>query len=166
MKITRTNLPYVLALSVVMVGVLLFAGMLYSAWQFKKGFEPRIEVQKDPFRATCTFGCNSEGAPPFSSRHFYYESGFTDLDCFWSFELPPDLARQFLNDHPTGRLLVSPNDRSKIRSCVKGRQIPEELRAEYWFNSFSDLDKVYYREFYFCGYSSEKNRIYLMNWND
>jgi hypothetical protein len=107
-------------------------------------------------------------APPeFSSRHFFFRTGFGDVDEYWSFELPPDRAREFLDDYVKRSQLPSIPATSEFPDWIRDPGCDhEDWNPQLWFERFEDLSEIYHVKYHFVGYSQEKNRIYLMNWND
>ncbi|MCD4728951.1 MAG: hypothetical protein K8R46_14940 [Pirellulales bacterium] len=108
--------------------------------------------------------------PKFSSGHFFFRTGFGDVDEYWSFVLPPERARAFLDSYVKKNALptISRNTNfpAYISIRINGSYDHKDWRSDLWFDSLADLSEVYYKKYLFCGYSAEKNRIYLMNWND
>jgi hypothetical protein len=104
--------------------------------------------------------------PPFSSRHFFFRSGFGDVDEYWSFVLPPDQARDFIDTYITENNLLPATSETAFPSGVDITYEHEDWKRDLWFTSFSDLSEIYLAEGLFCAYSQEKNRVYLMNWNE
>ena len=126
-------------------------------------FEPKVIVPT-PLPALFHFGLNV--LPEYSSQHYYFRSGFTDVDEYLSFQLPPELAREFIAEYVRDTQIPKSTNYSQIPEWVLGRITHEGWDSKYWFSSFDQLDEIYYMKYRFCGYSKERNRIYLMNWND
>lgn len=104
--------------------------------------------------------------PPFSSEHYYFREGYPDVQEYWSFCLPPEQAKAFLTAYVDRAKLPLVEDPSEIPDFVLGSKGLQEWDNRYWFNGFDELDQVYYKRFLFCGYSADRNRLYLMNWNE
>jgi hypothetical protein len=127
--------------------------------------------------SNCTYGVASPDiepnishfrtkVPQFSSNHFFFREGFMDVDEYWSFELPPELARVFLDSYVKMNSLQAISQNSDLPDWIKRSSNHKDWRSDLWFKSYADLSKVYYKKYLFCGYDAKKNRIYLMNWND
>lgn len=104
--------------------------------------------------------------PEFSSKQFFFRTGFTDVGEYWSFVLPPGLAREFVDSYAKRQTLTRVPATSDFPDWINRHHDHDAWKQEYWFNEFEDLSEIYYRQYLFLGYSEEKNRIYLMNWND
>jgi hypothetical protein len=104
--------------------------------------------------------------PPFSSDHYYFREGFTDVNEYWSFCLPPEQVKSFLSSYTERAKLPLAEDSNEIPDFVLGPKGQSEWDNRYWFRDFGQLDQVYYKRFLFCGYSADRNRLYLMNWNE
>ena len=119
---------------------------------------PRLPDSLDHFRVS--------GIPAFSSQHYFYREGFGDVDECWSFCLPPEYAKKFLAAYTkkTGMPLIE--DTSDIPDWVIEITEQDTWDGRYWFSAYSEFDQIYYKDHLFCGYSADKNRIYMMNWND
>ncbi len=153
-----------------LLGILIGIGICFPLWT--------VDWKACMPFADCTYGVSPHSLdsydlshfnveiPKFSSEHFLFRDGFGDVDEYWSFVLPPDLARKFVDSHVDRMRLPRVDDMSGIEECVLGGCEHEDWSGEYWFDRFEDLTEIYYEKYYFCGYSEKKNRIYLMNWND
>jgi len=104
--------------------------------------------------------------PAFSSNHYFFREGFGDVDEYWSFCLPPDRAEEFLKAYVETNNLPLVEDTSEIPDWVLGMTEQDEWDSRYWFSAYRELDQIYYKRFLFCGYSADRNRLYLMNWNE
>jgi len=104
--------------------------------------------------------------PPFSSRHYYYCEGYPDTNEFWSFCLPPERVEAFLDTYIERAELSLVEDPSEIPEFVLGMPRQQEWDDRYWFHGFDELDRVYFNRSHFCGYSKNRNRLYLANWDD
>jgi hypothetical protein len=107
-----------------------------------------------------------QGFPEHSSKHYFFRSGFTDVNEYWSFQLPPDQAGSFIKTYVSANQIPALSDTSAIPEWVLGNIRHERWDHRYWFTSFEQLDEIYYQKYLFCGYSRKAKRIYLMNWND
>ncbi len=103
--------------------------------------------------------------PAFSSDHYYFREGHTDVNEYWSFCLPPERAAAFLIDYIATTKLQPVKDTSQIPTWVNESQ-SAKWDQRYWFGDFEELDQIFYEKYLFCGYSAKHNRVYLMNWND
>jgi hypothetical protein len=104
--------------------------------------------------------------PPFSSDHYYFREGFTDVNEYWSFCLPPEQAKAFLSSYTARATLPLAENPGEIPNLVLGPKGQSEWDDRYWFHDFDQLDQVYYKRLLFCGYSTDRNRLYLMNWDE
>ena len=104
--------------------------------------------------------------PPFSSDHYYFREGFPDVNEYWSFCLPPEQVKEFLAAYIERAKLPLIKDPSEIPEFVLGMPGQQEWDNRYWFRGFDELDQVYYERSLFCGYSANRNRLYLMNWDE
>jgi hypothetical protein len=143
-------------------------GWLFGAIDWKKGC--------DPF-STGTWGIASPAiephishfetkSPPFSSDHFLFYDGGPDVDEYWSFVLPPEYARVFLDTYVKKNSLSAVSPDTKLPDWITRSTDHKDWRADLWFRSTAELSEAYYKKGLFCGYSAEKNRIYLMNWTE
>lgn len=103
--------------------------------------------------------------PSASSDHYFFRDGFTDVEEYWSFCLPPTEVEAFLTAYVQRNRLPQMTDTSELPKWILGARSPE-WDDRYWFAGFDELDQVYYEEFLFCGYSAKRHRVYLMNWNE
>jgi hypothetical protein len=156
----RTAAIALLVLSAVAVGFVL-GDRSWRRLRFLGG--PKAIVPKVPsglghFRLT--------ELPPFASGLYYYRDGFTDVDEYLSFVLPPDRASEFLASYLKANSLPAVKDTSTIPRWVLGMASGETWDGRYWFSNLAELDQIYYGKYLFLGYSASKNRFYLMNWNE
>lgn len=128
----------------------------------------------------CTFGVSTPdvkpyvdhfdaSVPEFSSDHFFFMTGFGDTVEYWSFVLPPEYARAFLDRYVKMHSLPKLSSDASVSELVKAAPRPyvehRDWRPSQWFNSPNELSEVYYKDHLFCGYDAKKNRIYLMKWS-
>lgn len=105
-------------------------------------------------------------APKYSSRHFFFRNGGPDCIEYWAFDLPPEQAREFIDEYV---------DRCDLESTAEG-ELPittsficdghEDWREDLWIGDRNELSETYASGTQFCGYDEEKNRVYLMNWDE
>lgn len=111
--------------------------------------------------------CSADGAStPSGSEHYYFRHGFADVDEYWSFCLPPERAEEFLHEYAKLNRLPPGSNAQTFPHPILGATDCEAWVGRYWFRSFGELDRLYYRKYLFCGYSAKRHRIYLSNWND
>jgi hypothetical protein len=148
-----------------LVGLALLIGFAIGdrSWQRLQIFEALVIIQEQPSEIACF---RTDGIPAYSSKHYFFKHGFTDIDEYWSFQLPPDRARNFITKYVQANQLKVIKDTSRLPKWILGQIRHGKWDNRYWFSSFNQLDEIYYKKYLFCGYSIEKNRIYLMNWND
>ncbi|WP_417745560.1 hypothetical protein [Rosistilla oblonga] len=152
--------------------VLLFVCLAFAAgfilgdrpWErIRERFGPFVISPKLPREL---YHFHLEEIPEFSSDHFFFRDGFTDVDEYWSFCLAPDLAEAFLKAYVEKSQLTVVEDTNDIPDWVLGVKEQDEWDGRYWFSDYRELDQIYYKKYLFCGYSADRNRLYLMNWND
>jgi len=154
-------------LALLLIGCVFVAGFVLGdrSWKRMRLFSP-VVIQPQPLSPDCPTHFQLAEVPPFSSDHYYFRVGYSDVDEYWSFCLPPEQAKAFLATYVDRLNLPRARDPGAIPDFVLGSTGQPEWDDRYWFSGFGELDQVYYRRFLFCGYSADRNRVYLMNWND
>jgi hypothetical protein len=149
-----------------LVGIIF--GLIFGAIDWKKAFNPfstakwgiaspKMEHNISRFHTKC---------PQFSSDHFYFFNGGPDAEEYWSFVLPPEYARVFLDSYIRSNSLPAMSPDVKLSEYVCTPRDHKDWRSDLWFKSVADFSEAYFKKGLFCGYSAEQNRIYLMNWHD
>lgn len=148
------------------VGIII--GLFFGAIDWKRAFNPF---------STATWGIASPNlehkishfntkSPQFSSDHFFFFDGGPDVDEYWSFVLPPEYARVFLDSYIKSNSLPAMSPDAKLPEFVYPSFNHKDWRSDLWFKSVADLSEAYYKKGLFCGYNAKKSRIYLMNWDE
>jgi hypothetical protein len=144
-------------------------GLFFGTVEWKRAFNPfstaiwgisppDIESHISNFHTKC---------PQFSSSHFFFRAGGPDVDEYWSFVLPPDQARVFLDSYIKKNSLLAISQNNDLPIWItQSYKDHKDWRSDLWYNSLADLSEAYTTKGLFCGYSAEKNRIYLINWDD
>jgi len=152
------------SLVILLVGCTFAMGVIVGdrSWERLRIFAPVVIVSQVPSEV---HHFRLAAVPPFSSDHYYFRDGFADVDEYWSFCLPLAEAQTFLTEYVQQNRLPQMTDMSGLPEWILGAKSPE-WDDRYWFSGFDELDQVYYEKSLFCGYSVERERLYLMNWNE
>lgn len=149
-----------------MMPILLIIGVFIGHYPWENlliDFKSKVITPNLPTNIT-HFGLSE--LPEYSSKHYFFKIGFQDVTEYWSFVLPPKLAEAFILKSIKEMHTSKNNDPKEIPKFIIGMPKQEKWHQEYWFSSLDDLNEIYYRKYFFCGYSKKTNRIYLVNWND